>query len=313
MYEDTINEYIAEVTKDMGSKQKEDVGRELRTHILDSADALASERNVKINEDIIREVIAKMGTPEKIAALYPSKETLLEKSGFGKVLKILFSLIMAFAIVTVILTIIAPDVGLPTYITMIVAGSLLLAFGVIAAIFFVIYLYETRVRITYEARLQRLNRKLNDAASPIRIMVCIITTIVWLVIINLFWQVVPFISGFSQDAGMIPLFSEEFARLLPFINLLGIAMMITYLLYLVIPDRWVPSAIETVLTVANALFILWVIRVFPFNQALSTGILLGAKVMLAFIFVMTLYAAARMLWQTIQFILHNKNGKNEAV
>ena len=45
-----INKYIKKVTKDMGSDQRNEVGKELEVHILDSADALAAEKNVKVDD-----------------------------------------------------------------------------------------------------------------------------------------------------------------------------------------------------------------------------------------------------------------------
>lgn len=80
MYRRIINEYIRKVTKDMGSNQREEVTKELETHILDSAEALAAEKNVEVDENIISEVIARMGSPEEVAALYPTEKTSSDKA-----------------------------------------------------------------------------------------------------------------------------------------------------------------------------------------------------------------------------------------
>jgi hypothetical protein len=79
MYKNLINKYIREVTKDMGIDQRNEVAKELKTHILDSADALAAERNVDVDDEIIREVIFKMGSAEELAALYPEEKTFKDK------------------------------------------------------------------------------------------------------------------------------------------------------------------------------------------------------------------------------------------
>ena len=79
MYNNLIKEYISKVTKNMGSNQREEVSKELETHILDSAEALALEKNVEIDENIIRKVIAKMGSPEEVAAMYPAEKTFSDK------------------------------------------------------------------------------------------------------------------------------------------------------------------------------------------------------------------------------------------
>ncbi|OEC87222.1 MULTISPECIES: HAAS signaling domain-containing protein [Methanobacterium] len=79
MYNNLIKEYINKVTKDMGSNQRKEVSKELETHILDSAEALAVEKNVDIDEAIIHEVITRMGSPEEVAAMYSPEKTFSDK------------------------------------------------------------------------------------------------------------------------------------------------------------------------------------------------------------------------------------------
>ena len=70
-YDNLINEYTSVVTKDMDPKKRDEVAEELKTHILDSAEALAAERNVEIDENIISEVISKMGPAKDLSKMYP--------------------------------------------------------------------------------------------------------------------------------------------------------------------------------------------------------------------------------------------------
>lgn len=79
MYNNLIKEYISKVTKNMGSNQRKEVAKELETHILDSAEALATLKNVDTDETIIREVIARMGSPKEVAAMYPTEKTSSDK------------------------------------------------------------------------------------------------------------------------------------------------------------------------------------------------------------------------------------------
>jgi len=74
-----INEYISKITKNMGSNQRKEISKELETHILDSAEARAAEKNVDVDEDIIKEVIERMGSPEEVAAMYPAEKTFSDK------------------------------------------------------------------------------------------------------------------------------------------------------------------------------------------------------------------------------------------
>ncbi len=80
MHYNLINKYIKKVTKDMGSDQRKEVSKELEAHILDSADALADEKNVKVDETIIRKVILKMGSAEEVAAMYPVEKNFSDKA-----------------------------------------------------------------------------------------------------------------------------------------------------------------------------------------------------------------------------------------
>ncbi|MEL7669917.1 hypothetical protein [Methanobacterium sp.] len=74
-----VNEYISKVTKNMGSNQRKEVAKELETHILDSAEAIAAEKNIDIDKAVIREVIDRMGSPEEAAAMYTSEKTFSDK------------------------------------------------------------------------------------------------------------------------------------------------------------------------------------------------------------------------------------------
>ncbi|MGO9387144.1 MAG: HAAS signaling domain-containing protein [Methanobacterium sp.] len=75
-----INKYIKKVTKDMGSDQRNEVVKELEVHILDSADALAAEKNVKVDDAIIRKVILRMGSAEEVASMYPVEKNFSDKA-----------------------------------------------------------------------------------------------------------------------------------------------------------------------------------------------------------------------------------------
>ena len=54
----------------MDGKQRGEVAKELRTHILDSADALAAERKIVVDDAVLKEVLVKMGPADRVAAMY---------------------------------------------------------------------------------------------------------------------------------------------------------------------------------------------------------------------------------------------------
>jgi len=99
-----INEYISKVTKNMGSNQRKEVAKELETHILDSAEAIAAEENVDIDKAVIREVIDRMGSPEDVAAMYSPEKTFSDK--VADQLKEIWRITVHFIIVVTIVWII---------------------------------------------------------------------------------------------------------------------------------------------------------------------------------------------------------------
>jgi len=66
-----IDDYVIEVTIDMTRQQRDEVSRELQTRIMNSADALATERKTAVNDAIVSEVLANMGPADRMTASYP--------------------------------------------------------------------------------------------------------------------------------------------------------------------------------------------------------------------------------------------------
>ena len=80
MYDDPLEKYIREVTRKMGVKQRKEVSQELKSHILDSAEELAAQRNVEVDDTIIKEVISRMGPAGKFVEMYPVEKTLIDET-----------------------------------------------------------------------------------------------------------------------------------------------------------------------------------------------------------------------------------------
>ncbi len=309
-----IKEYVDEATEGMSGKQRDDVARELKSHILDSADALAAEKKVPVDDLIVREVISKMGPADKIAAMYPSKKTFLEKSGLWKALQALGGIAVAFMLLAVILWLVAPDaLQTPLWVVLNIVFALALAMVVITAIFFAIYTYESRLKVPYEARLKRLERSLNDATSPLKVWLTIVMTIAGMALITIFWPLVPLINGFGPDARLIPLFTPEFGSFIPYIILLGLFNIAIQLLYLYLRQKWIPSLLDAALSCGNALLAAWIFMAFPFNPGFSPVVVAGIKVLLVIAMLGSLVDAAKKLWQAARFFIYSNSGKIGAV
>lgn len=317
MYEKQVDDYINEVTKDMSARQRDEVARELRTHILDSADALAAERKTTVDETIIRDVIGKMGPARQVAAMYPTPKTFLEMKemkGMWDAVKALMGIAIMFALVGIILTLLAP--GTLEISAVGVAFQVVFALGiaatVIAIILFCMYMYETRFKSTYEARLKRLEKSLSDAESPLKVCMAIFGTIVWLTILNLFWTKLPFVSNFAENATVVPVLSQDFAHFVLWFNVLGVLGIFVQLLFLVMKQKWIPALLEVLVGIGTALLFAGIMAAMPFNPALSTDVLTGLKIFLAIVIALMLFDAGKKLWNTGRLFLHGRQDDGHA-
>ncbi len=304
MYERLIDEYVGKVTKDMSAEQCAEVGRELKSHIYDSAEAIAAKRGMEIDEGIVRDVLSRMMPPEKLAAMYPSKETFLKKSGIWKAVQVLISIAIAFLLVAVIISVVTPEEAVISVgVILSVVWALALAIVVLVVIFFGIYLYESRLQLTYEARLRRLGKSLEYPASPLKIGITIAMSIFGIAAVVLLWPAVPFPADLSTGR-LVPLFTPVFGSFVPYYVLCLMVTIIAQVLYLVLRQKWVPSLLETGLSLVSTLLTVWLLQVFPFNPELSVTIQAGIKVFLALAIIGTLIDAAKKLWQTARFFIY---------
>jgi hypothetical protein len=302
----------------MGARQRDEVDRELRTHILDSADALAAERKTTVDETIIREVIAKMGPARQVAAMYPTPKTFLEMKemkGMWDAVKALIGIATVFLLVGLVLTVLAP--GTLEISAVGVAFQVVFALGiaavVIAVILFIMYMYETRLKSTYEARLKRLEKSLNDAASPLKVFMAIFATIVWLVILNLFWTKLPFVASLGDNPAVVTLLTPDFGGFVLWFNVLGVLGIGVQLLFLAIRQKWIPALLEVFVGIGTALLFALIMAVMPFNPVLAPEIVTGITVFLAMVIALTLFDAGRKLWNTARLFLHGRQERGSTV
>lgn len=216
--------------------------------------------------------------------------------------KVLAALVFALVMATVILFILVPEAGLlmgNVFVT--VFPAMIMAISVLALIFLVIYIYESRLKIRYEGKLREINSSLQQLSSPLRVAIITLMNLIFLAMINLFWTSVRVVVNISGDkpTEIVPLLSPEFAEILPYLNLLIILTIITNLLYLVIKIKWIPFAMETAFGIASAVLLYAVLMVFPFNPALNSGALLAIKLGLTFVLVMTLIGMVKNILKTI--------------
>ncbi len=70
-------DYLEQVKKYLPPWKSEEILKEIRSHFFDQAESIAAERGVSVDENVTREVISKLGPPEKLAAGYLQPVTLI--------------------------------------------------------------------------------------------------------------------------------------------------------------------------------------------------------------------------------------------
>ena len=307
-YNNIINGYIDDITEDMSSKQRKEVSCELETHILDSAEALAAQKKVEVDENIIREAIARMGPAEELAKMYPKKRTLLEDHDLQDIVVVAGKVVGAFALLMVILWIVAPNV-IHDQLQIIInafavfTGIIILALIGITVKYIYETVYETHYEAKVEAKIRHLKRKVHDPTSPLKVGLNIIKIFAVIAIITVFWQWVQFPADFAKFGQLVPLFTSDFTNFIPYIILLGVLAIVVQLSYLVIRRKWMPSMLESIISAVAVLLLIWILLAFPFNNELTVYVVDFIKVVLALASVGCILNTVKKSWQTHQFII----------
>lgn len=308
MYEKIIGEYTDAVTENMGPVQRKEVARELRSHILDSADSIAAGRKMAVSEAIVREAIAKMEPAERMAARYPVKVSFHKAWELVNLLKVLAGIAVVILVAGVILWIEAPGTlaVVPASVFLNVAFTLATALVLIGIIFLAMLVLETRIGPTYGEQLKQLKKEFHEEGSLLRRGLKIFGLAAGLAVLNLFWTLVPFPVNASSHAPVVPLFTQDFDIFVRIVSLMGLTAIGIQLLYLAAPEKWVPSLLEAMLDAGTAIVFAGMIVVMPFNPALSANMLTGISLLLAFAIAVSLLVAAKGFWRTVLLFLRRK-------
>lgn len=316
-----IDEYLERVTRDMGPEQKREVENELRTHIMDSAEALASERKTAVNEAMIHEVLRGMMPPAQLAALYPKQGAFLQTKRLSDACKGLAYIATMFLLVAGILWLVSPNTltTFPATVILSIVGALVVVFAIFTGIFTAMYLYDVALKRPYETRLKKLEKNINTKGRPLKVYLMAIFTAVWLAVLYGFWPIIPFPARLAMGTQIIPLLSQDFVGFLPWFILLGLLTIAVQLLYLIVRQQWLPPLGQAVMTACNATLHFWLLSVFPFNPGLSPGIQSCIKVFLAVLIMLMLINAAAKLRKTARLFRvslaakNQKEGSNESL
>jgi hypothetical protein len=249
--------------------------------------------------------------PEPVKANTPSPPAGgMDRRSMIRALGSLLGIALVFALFAVTYTVLVPDdVGVPkesvSSIAMTVVGALLVATLVIAAIFGIMYVYDSQVKPSHEARIKSVKRNLESISSPARAAVTTIVTLAWMAVIYLFWRDIPILMELNSGATM-PLFSEKFAAFVPLFLFLGAATIVVNVLYLFVKSKWLPLAGEVALSAGGMMLIYWIIQAFPFNDALSDLIKTGIYWVLVLLLLAIGIGTLANIWKMVKFILYGE-------
>jgi len=136
--------------------------------------------------------------PRKIEAF--AAENKKGSRSLTEVVKVLAALVFALSMATFILLILVPEVGfLMGNIFVTVFPAMVMAISVLALIFLVIYLYESRLKVKYEGKLKESSARLQQPSSPLRVAIITGMNLIFLAMINLFWTGVHVVVNISGD------------------------------------------------------------------------------------------------------------------
>jgi hypothetical protein len=307
MNEKLIDEYLETAMKDVPPVRREDARQDTKIRIMDKVIDQASAKKCRVNDDLVREVLDHWPPYRPLKAIaMPAPEKARKAPGMNKALLPMVSLALAFIILDVVFLLLVPDAaGVSkadlSSVILDVVFALVIAILVIGVIFALMYLYDTRVKKSSNDRPERVEKSMKDAASPVRVFALAVATLVWMVLLYLWWRDVT-IPSFDTSGTMVRFFSEGFASFVPLILVLSVAMILVNVLYMVMSAKWLVSLAETIVNAGVMLIFYLMIQAFPFNAILPEFVKTGVYLALCLVFLGLAVGVAKNILQTMRFM-----------
>jgi hypothetical protein len=313
MNEKLIDEYLEKAMKVVPAERRADVTRDTKIRIMEKVIDQASEKRCRVNDDLVAEVLAQWPPYRPLVAiLVPAPARARKALGTNKALLPLASLVLAFIALDVVFLQLVPDTAsMPkadiSSVIMAVVFALVTAILVIGVILVLMYLFNARVKKSRGELSERADKNMKNAASPVRVCVLTVATLVWMVILYLWWRDVT-IPSFDTSGTMVRFFSEGFASFVPLILALGIAMILVNVLYMIMSSKWLVSLAETVVNAGVMLVFYLMIQTFPFNAVLPDTVRTAIYLVLCLVFLGLAVGVAKNILQTMRFMDYGSGG-----
>lgn len=230
-----IDRYVAEIGKGLPRRNRADIESEIRSTLQDMLDERAAREARPVDDAMVRDVLKGYGAPSRVAASYRGTPYLIGPRMFPMfemVTKIVVTVLVAVSLAGLAVGI-GKDSSGPAFIQALglwaaqLFASLTSALGSIVIAFAIL----ERVRPTRDFGREKdedwdpaeLEREPDPAeVKPAEPIFAILFTVIWLVIVNVYPDLIGF--GFATGGHWtsIPVLSDAFFRYLPWMNLLGV-------------------------------------------------------------------------------------------
>ncbi|MBN1453942.1 MAG: hypothetical protein JW963_23205 [Anaerolineales bacterium] len=246
-----IDRYVTEVGKHLPRKNRLDIEKELRSTLEDMLEDRSQQTGHPADEALATELLQEYGAPRKVAASYQTHPYLIGPRMFPTymlVLKIVFFAVTLGLTIATLVSLIGSNMTSPELLQKLVdfgaglVSALVAAFGNVTLVFAIL----ERTVPASEFGLQEeqewdpaslLKEPDIDQVKPAELIFEIIFIAAALVIFNFYPQIIGF--NFTVDGQWVsvPVLSEAFFRVLPWITLVG-GLEISLSLYLLQKQAW---------------------------------------------------------------------------
>jgi hypothetical protein len=246
-----IDLYVSEVGRNLPPKMRADIEREIRSSVMDALDDASRQQGREPDEEMVVEVLRKLGPPARVAASYQPPKYLIGPNlypTFVTVLRIVLTVIAILTAVGVGVKLGTTSGGVEAVLRVLGEGALGLLNGAIAVIGYVVLAFAIVQRLNPGVKFDEKTwdpRELKaepdpDQVKPAGTAIDMVLTLALLALLNFYphWiGITAFVDGAWRHA---PVLGSGFFQYMPWINLVLIAGVVVNAL-LIRRGAWTPA------------------------------------------------------------------------